>query len=219
MVRTLQLHAQDRPEPARIVAIAAAIAVHVMAFLLLLLPLASTPLNISPAEPRPDRRFIPLEIPVTPLPPEEVKQQLRTPEKSTPQPVVRQPPLHDSPVIADTGTLPALDHTLRAETANSEIAIDRTPMNGAQLAYVRAPAPRYPVDAARAGAQGTVLLKVLVDVDGTPLEVTLERSSGHRSLDRAARKQVLEHWRFQPAVRNGHAVPAYGLVPIDFSMR
>ena len=64
-----------------------------------------------------------------------------------------------------------------------------------------------------------MLLKVLVDVDGMPLEVTLERSSGHRSLDRAAREQVLKHWRFQPAVRDGQRVQAYGLVPIDFSMR
>lgn len=218
MVRTLQLHTQARPELARILAVAAAIAVHVLAFLLLLLPLASTPLKIKPAEPAPHRRLIPIEVPVTPLPPEIVKQQQRTPEKSTPQPAIRQPPLQQSQVV-ETGTLPAVMDSVETEITHSEIAIDRTPMTGAPLAYIRAPAPRYPGAAARAGAQGTVLLKVLVDIDGTPLEVTLERSSGHRSLDRAALEQVLKHWRFQPAVRNGQTVQAYGLVPIDFSMQ
>lgn len=219
MVRTLQLHAQTRPEPARILAIAAAIAVHVLAFLLLLLPLASTPLNIKPAEPAPNRRLIPIEVPVTPLPPEIVKEQRRALEKPTPQPAIRQPPLQQSAVVLETGTLPAVVKPVETDTVGTEIAIDRTPMTGAQLAYTRAPAPRYPVDAIRAGAQGTVLLKVLVDADGMPLEVTLERSSGNRSLDRAAREQVLKHWRFQPAVRDGRAVQAYGLVPIDFSMQ
>jgi len=219
MVRTLQLHAHTRPEPARILAIAAAIAIHVLAFLLLLLPLAGSPLNIKPAEPTPDRRLIPIEVPVTPLPPEIVKQQRRRPENPVPQPVARQTPLQQSPVVVDTGTRPAVVETVQAEITSSEIAIDRTPMTGAQLAYISAQAPKYPADAARAGAHGTVLLKVLVDIDGSPLAVTVERSSGHRSLDRAAREQVLKHWRFQPAVRGGHAVQAYGLVPIDFSMQ
>jgi protein TonB len=133
--------------------------------------------------------------------------------------VIRQPPLQQSPVAVETGTLPAFAETVDPAVPSTELVIDRTPMTGAQLAYISAPAPKYPGDAARAGAQGTVLLKVLVDIDGTPLEVTLERSSGNRSLDRAAREQVLKHWRFQPAVRNGRTVQAYGLVPIDFSLQ
>ena len=68
------------------------------------------------------------------------------------------------------------------------------------------------------GAQGTVTLRVLVDVDGSPLEVRVERSSGNRSLDNAARNQVLRQWKFQPATDNGRAVQAYGLVPVDFRL-
>jgi len=96
---------------------------------------------------------------------------------------------------------------------------DTRPMTGAQLAYATAPAPAYPRDAARIGAQGTVLLMVLVDTDGTPLEVTLHKSSGNRALDRAAAEQVLKRWRFQPAMREGRAVQAYGVVPIAFTMQ
>jgi protein TonB len=63
-----------------------------------------------------------------------------------------------------------------------------------------------------------VLLEVLVDVDGSPLKVTIHRSSGNRELDRAAQQQVQKHWRFRPASRNGAAVQAIGLVPIDFKL-
>ena len=63
-----------------------------------------------------------------------------------------------------------------------------------------------------------MLLRVLVDAFGRPVEVTVERSSGHRDLDRAARDKVLADWRFDPAQRDGVAVPAYALVPIDFTL-
>jgi TonB family C-terminal domain len=56
-------------------------------------------------------------------------------------------------------------------------------------------------------------------VDGSPLRVDIERSSGHRSLDLAARIQVLRQWKFQPATDGGRAVQAVGLVPVDFSLQ
>jgi protein TonB len=66
---------------------------------------------------------------------------------------------------------------------------------------------------------GTVLLQVLVDINGQPIEVSISRSSGHRELDEAARLQVLKRWSFQPAIQNGKAVQALGLVPIEFNLR
>ena len=65
---------------------------------------------------------------------------------------------------------------------------------------------------------GTVLLQVLVDTDGRPLDVRIARSSGHRELDEAARQQVLRRWHFQPAIRGGAPVQAIGLVPVAFSL-
>ena len=66
---------------------------------------------------------------------------------------------------------------------------------------------------------GDVLLRVLVDVDGTPVSVTVESSSGNRNLDKAALQHVLKTWRFKPAMQDGQAVQAYGLVPIAFSLQ
>ena len=64
-----------------------------------------------------------------------------------------------------------------------------------------------------------MLLRVLVDVDGTPVSVTVESSSGNRNLDKAALQHVLKTWRFKPAMQDGQAVQAYGLVPIAFSLQ
>ena len=69
------------------------------------------------------------------------------------------------------------------------------------------------------GLTGTVLLQVLVGIDGRPLEVTVAQSSGHRELDEAARAQVLKRWSFQPATKEGKAVQAIGMVPIEFALR
>ena len=92
-------------------------------------------------------------------------------------------------------------------------------MPSATLEYVRATSPRYPTNELRKGVQGTVILRVLVDIDGKPVDVTIETSSGNRNLDKEARQHVLKTWRFKPAMQNGQAVQAYGLVPIAFNLQ
>lgn len=88
----------------------------------------------------------------------------------------------------------------------------------ATIAYETATAPDYPIQAVRAGIQGSVLLKVLVSATGQPIEVVVQRSSGSRLLDDAARRHVLAAWRFHPAMRNGHATEAWALVPVHFRL-
>lgn len=88
----------------------------------------------------------------------------------------------------------------------------------ATIAYATATPPPYPINAIRTGAQGTVLLKVLVDASGKPVDVEIQRSSGSRDLDIAARTHVLATWRFHPAVQDGHAVEAWVLVPVKFDL-
>jgi protein TonB len=122
--------------------------------------------------------------------------------------------------VVDSGTVPTASSTVNDLGPTTETAPAITgPISVSSLGYADATPPPYPRDAARMGAQGTVLLKVLVDTDGMPVEVTIHGSSGNRSLDHGAREHVLKHWRFQPAMHDGHAVQAYGLVPIVFSMQ
>ena len=77
------------------------------------------------------------------------------------------------------------------------------------------PSPRYPTEALRRGESGTVLVRVEVDTSGAPAGVALVQRSGSRDLDRAAMEAVRK-WRFMPAQRDGQAVAASLVIPIDF---
>ncbi|MET1161841.1 MAG: TonB family protein [Pseudoxanthomonas sp.] len=83
------------------------------------------------------------------------------------------------------------------------------PLNG------QTPPPRYPSEALRRGESGTVLVRVEVDATGAPAGVALVQRSGSRDLDRAAMEAVRK-WRFMPAQRDGQAVAASLVIPIDF---
>lgn len=219
MVRTLPSDVSPRLDASRILAISFAMAVHALALLVLLLPLTQASLPGIRDEPLPERWKVQRSVPVPPLPPE-IVQPPRTPTPPRPQtmPVQRQLPVQ-APAVIDQGTLAADPSTDVAGPTDLAPAYDGQPLQGAQLRYAVAPPPAYPRDAIRTNAQGTVMLRVLVDVDGRPLEVIVDRSSGHRSLDREAVRQVQQRWRFEPAMRDGVAVQAWGLVPIDFNLQ
>ena len=195
MVRTLPSDVSSRLDASRILAISFAMAVHALALLVLLLPLTQAPLPDIRHEPEPPRWTVTPPVPATPLPPQPVLQPKVVPPR-TPAPAIRQAPPVQQPAIVDQGLLPADPATDVVGPPDIVPAWDGQPLQGAQLRYAVAPPPSYPRDAMRAGAEGTVLLCVLVDVDGKPLQVIVDRSSGHRSLDREAVRQVQQRWRF-----------------------
>jgi len=86
-----------------------------------------------------------------------------------------------------------------------------------QADYLQNPPPVYPRLSQRLKEQGEVLLKVRVGVDGRPLEVNLQQSSGYARLDQAAQKAVTQ-WRFLPAQQNGKTVAAWVVVPFEFAL-
>ena len=218
----------SRPQldSARILTLSGTIALNLLAMGLLMMPLSMpAPVALPDDKPRDQTRWIPREQPK----PEEVK----IVERSKPTPPVAQP-------IPKPATTPKPAET--AETASSDIitasgteyvpetttdtsgpvgditppSVGPSPM---QLEYRLAPAPAYPRRALQQRLTGTVLLQVLVGIDGRPLEVKVAQSSGYRELDEAARAQVLKRWSFQPATKNGLAVQAIGMVPIEFALK
>ena len=120
------------------------------------------------------------------------------------------PPVLPSPI--DEGTQPAKSDANVPGTSGS-VALapgeQPVPLKG------QMPSPRYPAAALRRGESGTVLVRVEVDTAGMPAGVALVQRSGSRDLDRAAMETVRE-WRFQPAQRNGKAIAASLVIPIDF---
>jgi len=208
----------QRIDAKRIAGSSLAICVHVVVLGALMFPNTWSPPAKPPRTEAIPVRFDPLppiEIPVTQPPPE--SQPIRDVRPSTPQPVLQptQVPVFDEAPVFDQGQIeapPVLG------SASDVTAFDPGPPVVETLAYDLAPAPRYPRASLIAGHEGTVTLRVLVDESGQPQEAAIERSSGHRALDQAARTQVLQHWRFHPAQRQGRAVAAYALVPIEFSL-
>jgi len=83
--------------------------------------------------------------------------------------------------------------------------------------YLHNPAPVYPPLARRMGQQGKVMLRVLVNADGTADKVELRMSSGANLLDNAALEAV-KRWRFVPARQGSEPVTAWVLVPITFTL-
>jgi protein TonB len=83
--------------------------------------------------------------------------------------------------------------------------------------YLNNPAPPYPEEARERGEQGKVLVRALINADGTVAELAMKRSSGFPGLDRSALETV-KKWRFVPARRGAAAVSAWVVVPISFSL-
>ena len=71
--------------------------------------------------------------------------------------------------------------------------------------------PEYPPAARRANETGTVLLNFLIDVDGKVIDSRVERSSGSRRLDEAARAG-LELCNFRPATVDGKPTRAWARI-------
>ena len=71
--------------------------------------------------------------------------------------------------------------------------------------------PEYPSASRRANETGTVLLSFLIDQSGKVIDSKIERSSGFRRLDEAA-KAGLGLCKFRPATVNGAAVQAWARI-------
>lgn len=210
---------RTQPDPARIAAISIAMALNIAVVLIASRPIGPAPLSlVHKLSPVPMIRLIE-SPPVIKAPPEiELK-----PLQQTPVAVV-QPHRHalpvSRPVVITTSerqiaVVPSdTPSLLPSSTVRDAVG---APVEAA-LAYRAAPL-HFPIEALRQHMQGTVLLRVLVDESGKPLQVTVEHGSGYTLLDRSAREQVLAGWRFQPAIVDGHAVRAWARVPVSFDLR
>jgi periplasmic protein TonB len=204
------------PDAARIAAISAAIALN-----LAVMVIATRP--ISPAQLDAVRSLVPTQLvrlieapPKIPSPPPIQLKPLQHPVV-VPRVHVQPRPMA-MPVVAPV-TEPSTAVPLPSVPPSSvDVAPGLAAPVEARLAYRSAPLS-FPVQALRQHMQGTVLLRVLVDETGKPLDVQVERGSGYALLDRSAREQVLSGWRFQPAMVDGRAVRAWANVPVSFALR
>lgn len=97
----------------------------------------------------------------------------------------------------------------------SSSEVSTQPVYHARANYDRTP-PQYPSFAFAAGIEGTVVLRVHVDRDGHPGEITTVHSIP--GLDTAA-KAAVSLWTFQPATQGGASVDDWIDVEVPFSLR
>jgi TonB family protein len=76
--------------------------------------------------------------------------------------------------------------------------------------------PEYSEEARKAKYQGTVLLAIVVDVDGTTRNIRVLRTLG-MGLDEKAIEAVSK-WRFRPGMKGGQAVPVQANVEVSFRL-
>jgi periplasmic protein TonB len=143
----------------------------------------------------------PVEAPPPPPPPQPEK-----PKPPPPKPVQKRPPTPQAPVEAQP-----------QQAAPAAPAAPRT-VSASQLGYIVAPNPIYPARSRKAGEQGNVMVRVLVDVTGRPAQVSLQTSSGHPELDQSALSAVRAA-QFRPYAEGGLTQAVWVLVPINFVLR
>jgi TonB family protein len=76
--------------------------------------------------------------------------------------------------------------------------------------------PEYSEEARKAKYSGTVLLSLVVDVDGKAKQIRVTKGVG-LGLDEKA-VEAVQKWTFVPGKKNGQAVPVYATVEVNFRL-
>jgi protein TonB len=199
----------------RIVATAFAIAVHAIAFMLLLAPMEWTP-PVATVDPSPPISVVVEEKKIKVIPPPPIEPRPRP----ITRPVPHAPPVaiqETPPVISDQPDNP-MATPYEPEVQLPIASYEPPPSGPVALTVLNGPAPPYPAFAIRQNITGRVVLRIEVDATGRPVSGVIDSSSGSSLLDKVALKFVLSKWRFQPAQHAGQPIAATCLVPIEFSL-
>lgn len=216
---SLAVARRPHPDMVRVAALSAAIILNLTALLFALRPLTPQIAQAIDAAKTETIRFITPPPPVKP-PPDIIL-------KSLPKPVPITPPVHMPVVVHQpinppiTTAPPTTEPSTNSKPVTSPPTTVTTPTIApgvTSLAYRSSPL-RFPAQAIRQHMEGTVLLLVLVDESGKPVDIKIAHSSGYALLDKSAREQVMSGWQFQPAVIDGHAVKAWAQVPVSFALQ
>lgn len=105
--------------------------------------------------------------------------------------------------------MPASESAIAATTAIGQSATELKTSSRVE--------PTYPPASRRAGEEGTVRLKVLVDANGRAKDVQVAKSSGSARLDEAA-QQAVRRWKFIAANDGTKAIPIWTQVAITFRL-
>jgi protein TonB len=157
-------------------------------------------------------------VPAAPLPPVKPLPKVEPPK---PKPVLRPKPVLKEPAP----TPPPQPVAAPAASAPPPLPAAPAPVEAAPVivpprvdaSYRGNVAPPYPPASRRLGEEGTVVLRIFVNADGSVGEVVLSRSSGHGRLDQAA-LQAVKRWKLIPARRGSEPFATWYTLPFEFNL-
>jgi protein TonB len=95
-------------------------------------------------------------------------------------------------------------------------AISNDPLRPIQRTHT---SPPYPPISVRLGEQGTTLIEVNINTEGTVTECSVVKGSGSDRLDTAACDWVKGHWRWQPPTLNGAPTAAKTQIQYTWNLK
>ena len=203
-------YAQPRSSGRRTAGVILTIVLHIVLIYALLHGLARKIVNIV-APPLETKIIEEIKPPQPEKPPPPPPKLAAPPPPFIPPPEVNiQIPIQPPPTITAAPTPPT----------PAPVVIAPPPPPAAPVAPVRTPPvvlasscekPEYPSASRRSNETGTVLLSFLIDQSGKVIDSKIERSSGFRRLDEAA-KAGLGLCKFRPATVNGAPVQAWARI-------
>ena len=128
-----------------------------------------------------------------------------------------------APIAVTAASVPVEETVLMASLVTGDLQIvNQVSSSAASLVeaiphYRSNPLPEYPRLARKKHWEGVVWLLVDVSVDGSVDDLEVEKTCGHKVLDRAAQRTV-KRWQFSPATRGGLPVSSQVRIPVRFRL-
>ena len=113
-----------------------------------------------------------------------------------------------------TGAVSAADTTGLSAQERGDVV-----QPSADAAYLRNPPPDYPSMSRLRHESGTVVVRVLIGLDGRAQAAQIEESSGYARLDDAALTTARDRWRYRPGTHGGVPEAMWFNVPIRFVLQ
>jgi protein TonB len=160
----------------------------------------------------------PVSTPPKPQPKPEVKPKTKPqPEPSSTPPVNASQAKAAEAANAAESQIPNAAVAPSSSQGNTGTAI-QTDIGKLVVVYQPDADPYYPSFSKRAGEQGEVVVRLIIDESGVVEEVTLLRSSGFARLDRAA-MEIGKRYRFKPYIVNGNPAKISTNLLIQFNLK
>lgn len=163
---------------------------------------------VKPPEPKPESK---------PEPPKVVKKEVK-PKKKVEQEKPKPKTVLKSQKVS--GQAPPVSKAIGVPQGNPNVkpgsaSADSAPIVVRQVDYRVRPKVNYPMSSRRRGEKGTVIVRVLIDRDGTAKRVSVLKGTPYDALNKAALNAVRQA-RFKPQTENGVPREALADIPIKF---